>query len=219
MLRNGVSLPICQGSGRSMMRHSVSTRLPPTRIGVGAAGEFRRLKSTDSTSARQLLSLGWLKSGIESSTLKLWGSVFPTNFRDAWWMDEELPGEIAKKQNHLPKRGVDQMKRRVSGIVAMVISVVVIVTCGIGFAASDEEVSNSCVAPARGPILAMAQESAAGQVQNPATPPQPVAKVGKPAPDFEANAYVNGGFKNVKLSDLKGKWVALCFYPGDFTFV
>lgn len=46
-----------------------------------------------------------------------------------------------------------------------------------------------------------------------------MAKVGKPAPDFEANAFVEGGFKNIKLSDYKGKWVVLCFYPGDFTFV
>jgi len=42
---------------------------------------------------------------------------------------------------------------------------------------------------------------------------------GKPAPDFEASAFIDGGFKNVKLSDYKGKWVVLCFYPGDFTFV
>jgi alkyl hydroperoxide reductase subunit AhpC len=46
-----------------------------------------------------------------------------------------------------------------------------------------------------------------------------VAKVGKPAPDFEAAAFVDGGFKNIKLSDYKGKWVVVCFYPGDFTFV
>ncbi len=45
------------------------------------------------------------------------------------------------------------------------------------------------------------------------------ARVGKPAPNFEATAYVNGGFTNVKLSDYKGQWVVLCFYPGDFTFV
>ena len=38
-------------------------------------------------------------------------------------------------------------------------------------------------------------------------------------PDFEATAFQNGAFKNVKLSDFKGKWVVLCFYPGDFTFV
>ena len=45
------------------------------------------------------------------------------------------------------------------------------------------------------------------------------ARVGKEAPDFEARALVDGAFKNVKLSDHRGKWVVLCFYPGDFTFV
>ena len=46
-----------------------------------------------------------------------------------------------------------------------------------------------------------------------------LARVGKAAPDFEANAFIGGGFKQVKLSDYKGQWVVLCFYPGDFTFV
>jgi peroxiredoxin (alkyl hydroperoxide reductase subunit C) len=47
-----------------------------------------------------------------------------------------------------------------------------------------------------------------------------VAQVGKKAPDFEATAFIAGeGFKNVKLSNYAGQWVALCFYPGDFTFV
>lgn len=46
----------------------------------------------------------------------------------------------------------------------------------------------------------------------------PLARVGKEAPDFEATAYIPGeGFKLVKLSDYRGKWVVLCFYPGDFT--
>jgi len=44
-------------------------------------------------------------------------------------------------------------------------------------------------------------------------------KVGGPAPDFTAPAYHKGKFVEVKLSDFKGRWVALCFYPGDFTFV
>ncbi len=43
--------------------------------------------------------------------------------------------------------------------------------------------------------------------------------VGRKAPDFEAPAYLKGGFTKVKLSDYLGKWVVLCFYPGDFTFV
>jgi len=45
------------------------------------------------------------------------------------------------------------------------------------------------------------------------------AAVGRKAPDFEAPAYQNGQFGQVKLSDYEGKWVVLCFYPGDFTFV
>ncbi len=45
------------------------------------------------------------------------------------------------------------------------------------------------------------------------------AKVGSKAPDFTAPAYYQGGFTEVKLSDFLGKWVLLCFYPGDFTFV
>jgi peroxiredoxin (alkyl hydroperoxide reductase subunit C) len=47
-----------------------------------------------------------------------------------------------------------------------------------------------------------------------------LARVGKEAIDFEANAFVDGvGFQPVKLSSYKGKWIVLCFYPGDFTFV
>jgi hypothetical protein len=43
--------------------------------------------------------------------------------------------------------------------------------------------------------------------------------VGQKAPDFTAPAYHKGKFTSVKLSDYAGKWVMLCFYPGDFTFV
>jgi len=44
-------------------------------------------------------------------------------------------------------------------------------------------------------------------------------RAGGKAPDFEAPAYHQGKFTTVKLSDYLGKWVLLCFYPGDFTFV
>jgi len=81
-----------------------------------------------------------------------------------------------------------------------------------------EKPKDGCVAPARGPI-------SVPEVQT--TSPTPdqkeerkmTAQVGKPAPDFEANAFFEGGFKNVKLSDYKEQWVVVCFYPGDFTFV
>jgi hypothetical protein len=49
--------------------------------------------------------------------------------------------------------------------------------------------------------------------------PMVMARVGYKAPDFEAPAYYRGKFGSVKLSDFQGKWVLVCFYPGDFTFV
>jgi len=82
------------------------------------------------------------------------------------------------------------------------------------------EAKDSCVQPAKGPILPPgATEAASSGTQQREEGFKMVARVGKPAPDFEASAYADGGFKNVKLSDYKGKWVVLCFYPGDFTFV
>lgn len=44
-------------------------------------------------------------------------------------------------------------------------------------------------------------------------------KLGQKAPDFDSPAYQNGRFGQVSLSDYQGKWLVLCFYPGDFTFV
>ena len=82
------------------------------------------------------------------------------------------------------------------------------------------ELKDGCVKSARGPLLPAPESTlpAAGTA-----PPQEVrmlARVGKEAIDFEASAFVaKEGFKPVKLSDYKGKWIVLCFYPGDFTFV
>jgi len=80
---------------------------------------------------------------------------------------------------------------------------------------------DGCVTPVRGPIAPAAQSAApaagAGVAQE---VPSMLARVGNEAIDFEASAYVKGeGFKPIKLSDYKGKWIVLCFYPGDFTFV
>ena len=81
-----------------------------------------------------------------------------------------------------------------------------------------EKPTTSCVQPSKGPI---------GVPADTTPDSEPIKKekkrmtvmVGKPAPDFEATASVDGAFKNIKLSDFKGKWILLCFYPGDFTFV
>ncbi len=44
--------------------------------------------------------------------------------------------------------------------------------------------------------------------------------VQSPAPDFQAQAVLaDGSFKSIKLSDYRGKYVILFFYPLDFTFV
>jgi peroxiredoxin (alkyl hydroperoxide reductase subunit C) len=43
--------------------------------------------------------------------------------------------------------------------------------------------------------------------------------VGKEAPDFQLEGYYKGEFKQFKLSDFRGKWTCLLFYPLDFTFV
>jgi len=44
-------------------------------------------------------------------------------------------------------------------------------------------------------------------------------RVGQPAPDFTATAVYDQEFKTIKLSDYRGKYVVVFFYPLDFTFV
>ncbi|MEM1168548.1 MAG: peroxiredoxin [Cyanobacteria bacterium P01_H01_bin.35] len=44
-------------------------------------------------------------------------------------------------------------------------------------------------------------------------------RVGQEAPDFTATAVVDQEFETIKLSDYRGKYVVLFFYPLDFTFV
>lgn len=44
-------------------------------------------------------------------------------------------------------------------------------------------------------------------------------KVGHSAPDFKLEGYQGGEFSWHELSQYRGKWVVLVFYPLDFTFV
>ena len=82
---------------------------------------------------------------------------------------------------------------------------------------SEEAVS--CVQTARGPLGPPQAPNASESQPTEGEVEMTVARVGHEAPDFEASAYVDGGFKNIKLSDYRGQWVIVCFYPGDFTFV
>lgn len=44
-------------------------------------------------------------------------------------------------------------------------------------------------------------------------------RIGQPVPDYEFEAYQGGDTKVLKLSDFRGKWLIVMFYPADFTFV
>lgn len=46
-----------------------------------------------------------------------------------------------------------------------------------------------------------------------------MAKIGQKVTDFQFKVFQNNDIKDVKLSDYKGKWVVLFFYPADFTFI
>lgn len=81
-----------------------------------------------------------------------------------------------------------------------------------------EEASVGCARPTGGPVgeePGKEQEKKKEGVKE----EQTMIMVGQKAPDFVAPGYHKGEFVNVKLSDYLGKWVLLCFYPGDFTFV
>ncbi|MBI5700529.1 redoxin domain-containing protein [Candidatus Saganbacteria bacterium] len=46
-----------------------------------------------------------------------------------------------------------------------------------------------------------------------------MVKIGQKIIDFEVQAYQNEEIKKIKLSNYEGKWLALIFYPADFTFI
>lgn len=62
------------------------------------------------------------------------------------------------------------------------------------------------------------RQTSPDQSQTPCGPACCVS-IGKPAPDFAAQAVVNKQFKEIKLSDYRGQHVVLFFWPLDFTFV
>ena len=84
-----------------------------------------------------------------------------------------------------------------------------------------EEIKAGCARPTGGPVSEA--PVASGEPEPPTNGTEKeksvMIKVGQKAPDFTAPAFHEGKFINVKLSEYLGKWVVLCFYPGDFTFV
>ncbi len=81
-----------------------------------------------------------------------------------------------------------------------------------------QEQKPGCARPTGGPVGEKPkQKQKTEEIQE--KEKQSMIMVGKKAPDFTAPAYHKGQFSSVKLSDYLGKWVVLCCYPGDFTFV
>jgi peroxiredoxin (alkyl hydroperoxide reductase subunit C) len=81
-----------------------------------------------------------------------------------------------------------------------------------------EKEAVGCARPTGGPVGEEINEGSE-QRQETLKEERSMVMVGQKAPDFTAPGYHKGEFVNVKLSDYLGKWVLLCFYPGDFTFV
>jgi hypothetical protein len=81
-----------------------------------------------------------------------------------------------------------------------------------------EEAEVGCARPTGGPVGEPADETVE-EKSKPVAKEASMIHVGEKVPDFVAPGYQQGKFINVKLSDYLGKWVLLCFYPGDFTFV
>ena len=46
-----------------------------------------------------------------------------------------------------------------------------------------------------------------------------MVKIGQAISDFELETFQDEQIKKVKLSDYRGKWLVLLFYPADFTFI
>jgi peroxiredoxin (alkyl hydroperoxide reductase subunit C) len=82
-----------------------------------------------------------------------------------------------------------------------------------------EEMKAGCARPTGGPVGGKTTQEDSETTPENTQEVSAMIQVGKKAPDFSAPGYQNGKFISLKLSDYLGKWVLLCFYPGDFTFV
>lgn len=82
-----------------------------------------------------------------------------------------------------------------------------------------EEIKAGCARPTGGLVgEELSQEKTSEMIEG-KKEVKSMVMIGRKAPDFVAPGYFQGKFINVHLSDYLGKWILLCFYPGDFTFV
>ena len=83
----------------------------------------------------------------------------------------------------------------------------------------SEEMAIGCARPTGGPVGESTEEETTQEKTTIKKEALKMIHVGKKAPDFAAPGYHKKKFISTKLSEYLGKWVLLCFYPGDFTFV
>ena len=84
----------------------------------------------------------------------------------------------------------------------------------------SEEQAAGCSRPTASGAIEEPSETEESEQSSVVEKERKMVHVGEKAPDFVAPGYQKGAFLDgVKLSDYAGKWVLLCFYPGDFTFV
>ena len=83
----------------------------------------------------------------------------------------------------------------------------------------DQDTEKIGCARPTGSVVGASPKKSSGPAEQPEEESMVQVRAGGKAPDFTAPAYHQGKFTTVKLSDYLGKWVLLCFYPGDFTFV
>jgi AhpC/TSA family len=82
-----------------------------------------------------------------------------------------------------------------------------------------QEFKPGCARPTGG-VVGEKEKEKTGQNEQPMKKEEKtMLLIGRKAPDFTAPAYHQGKFVNLQLSEYFGKWILLCFYPGDFTFV
>jgi hypothetical protein len=80
-----------------------------------------------------------------------------------------------------------------------------------------DELNPGCARPTTTTVMETARNNKE-QPQEPTEKPTMIL-IGRKAPDFTAPGYHRGKFVNLTLSEHLNRWVLLCFYPGDFTFV
>ncbi len=84
---------------------------------------------------------------------------------------------------------------------------------------TEEEIKAGCARPTGGLVGEEPSQEKTPEMAEGKKEVKSMVMIGRKAQDFMAPGYFQGKFINVHLSDYLGKWVLLCFYPGDFTFV